>query len=74
MGTGTGAGTETKAIVAMGMGTRMGTGTRMRIGSGRAKERRGSARNHTRLVDVMWETGETWVEGGKNVEEKGRVQ
>ena len=27
------------------------------------EERRRSVRNHTRLVDAMWETGETW--GGK---------
>ena len=52
-------GTETRAIVEMG--------TETRIASGRA-------RNRTRLVDAMWETGETWVEGGKNVENKGLVQ
>ena len=75
MGTGTGAGTETRAIVEMGMGTRLGTGTGTRIGSRRADERRRSARNRTRLVDAMWETGETWVERGKNVvEKKGFVQ
>ena len=63
---GTGAGTETRAIVEMRMGTS--------IGSGRAEERRTSARKFTRLVDAMWETGETWVERGKNVEKKGLVQ
>ena len=58
------------------MGTRMGKGleTGTRIGSGRAEERRRSARNHTRLVDAMWETGETWFERGENVEKKGLVQ
>ena len=66
MGTGTGAGTETRAIIVeMGMGTR--------IESERAEERRRSARNRTRLVDAIWETGETWLERGKNVEKKGLV-
>ena len=50
----------------------MGTGTR--IGSGRAKERRRSARNHKIVVDAKWETGETWVERGKNVEKKRLLQ
>ena len=36
-----------------------------RTGSGRAEERRRSARNLTRVVDALWETGETWVERGK---------
>ena len=35
------------------------------------EERRKSTRNRTRVVDAMWETGETWVERGKNVENKG---
>ena len=35
----------------------MGTGTGTRAGSGRAKERRRSARNRTRVVSAMWETG-----------------
>ena len=73
MGTGTEAGTETKAVAEIGTGTRMGTGTR--AGSGRVEERRRSARNRTRrVVDAMWETGETWVEIGKNVDNKGFVQ
>ena len=29
------------------------------------------ARNRTRVVDAMWETGETWVERGKNIDKKG---
>ena len=66
MGTGTGAGTETRAVAEMGMGTR--------TGSGRAKERRKSAINRTRVVDAMWETGETWVEREKNVDKKGLAQ
>ena len=32
-------------------------------GSGRAEERRTSARKPTRVVDAMWETGETWAVG-----------
>ena len=63
----TGAGPETRALVA-----EMGTGTRM--GSGRAEERRRSARCCTSVVDAMWETGETWVEREKNVDKKRLVQ
>ena len=64
---GSGDGNESSSTIAeMGMGTRMG--------SGRAEERRRSARNRTRLVEAMWGTGETWVERGKNVEKKGLVQ
>ena len=74
MGTGTGAGTETRAVEEMGTRTRMGTGTKTRIGSGRAEERRRSARNRKIVVDDMWETGEIWVERGKHVEKKGLVQ
>ena len=73
MGTETGTGTEARTVAEMGTGTRI-TGTGTRVGSGRAEERRGSARNRTRLVDAMWETGETWAERGKNVEKKGLVQ
>ena len=74
MGTGTGAGTVTRAVAEMGTGTKMEMGTGTRMGSERAEERQKSARNHTRVVDAMWETGETWVERGKNVDEKGLVQ
>ena len=63
---GTGTGTEARRVVEMGTGTR--------IGSGRAEERRRSARNREIVVDAMWETGETWVERGKNLENKGLVQ
>ena len=63
MGTGTGAGTETRAVAEMGTGTRMGKGTR--IGSGREEERPRGARKRTRVVDAMWETGETWWEEEK---------
>ena len=38
-----------------------GDGTEDRIGEG--KQRRISTRNRTRVVDAMWETGETWVSG-----------
>ena len=68
MGTGTEMGAEAGTVAEMGTGTTI-TGTR--IGSGRAEERRGSARNRKIVVDAMWETGETWVERGRNVEKKG---
>ena len=74
METGTGARTETRAVVQMGKGTRMGTRTGTRMGSGRAEERRRSARNRITVVDAMWETVETWVERGENVDKKGLVQ
>ena len=48
---------------------KMGKGTR--TGSGRAEERRRSAKNRTKVIDVMWETGETCVERGKNGGNKG---
>ena len=70
----TGAGMETRAVAEMGTGTRIGMGTGTRTGSGRAEERQRSARNRARGVDVMWETGEFWVERGKKVEKKGLVQ
>ena len=69
MGTRTGVGTETRAIMEMGMRARMGTGTKIK--SGRGEERRRSARSRTRVVDDMWELGETCE---KNVEKKGLVQ
>ena len=50
----------------------MGTGTR--IGSGRAEERRKSAKNRKIVIDAVRETGEIRVERGKNVEKKGLVQ
>ena len=68
-----GKGAEARAVAEMGIGTRI-TGTGMRIGSRRAEERQRSARNRKIVVDAMWETGETWVERGKNVEKKGLVQ
>ena len=57
MGTRRGAGSERRAVAEMG------------AGSGRMEERRRSARNRTRNVDTMWETGNTWVE-----REKKRIQ
>ena len=48
------------------------TGTR--IGLGRAEGGQKSARNLKKAVDAVRETGETWVESGKNVEKKGLVQ
>ena len=73
MGMGTGMGTEARTVADTGTGTRI-TGTGTRIGSGRAEERRKSARNRKILVDAMWETREIWVERGKNVENKVWVQ
>ena len=70
MGTGTGTGTEARTVAEMGTGTTI-TGTR--IGLGRAAGRRKSARNR-KVVDAARETGETWVESEKNVENKGLVQ
>ena len=57
----------------MGTGTTI-TGTGTRIGSGRAEERRKSARNRKIVVDAVRETGETRVEEEKHVEKKGLVQ
>ena len=71
MGTGTGTGTEARTVAEMGARI-TGTGTRMR--SGRAEERRRSARNRKIVVDAMWEMGETCSERGKYVEKKGLVQ
>ena len=73
MGTGTGTGTEARPVAEMGTGTAI-TGTGTRIGSGRAEERRKSARNRKIVVDALRETGETRVEREKNVEKKGLVQ
>ena len=72
METETGAGTETRALAEMG--TRMGTGTGTRTGSGRVEERRKGARKRSRVVDAMYETGETWGGRGKNVEKKRLTQ
>ena len=50
---------------------RVGTGT----GAGtETREVADIARKCTRVVDTMWETGETWVEREKNVENEGLVQ
>ena len=62
--------TKTKAVAEMGTGTRMGTGTGTRTESGRAEERRRSARNRTRVVHAMWETGEPRVEREKDVRQE----
>ena len=51
-----------------------GNGTGTRIGSGRAEERRNSAKKRKIVVDAMRETGKTRVEREKNVEKKGLVQ
>ena len=57
-GNGDGNGDGSETVVEMGTGTRV-TGTGTRTGSGRAEERRRSARNRKIVVDAMWETGET---------------
>ena len=73
MGTGTGTGTEGRTVAEMGTGTRI-TGTGTRIGSGRAEERRKSARNRKIVVDAVLKTEETRVDREKNVENKVSVQ
>ena len=49
-----------------------GNGNEDRIGEGgrEAKKRKKPQNN----VDTVWETGETWMERGNNVEKKGLVQ
>ena len=57
----------------MGAGTRI-TGTVTRIGSGRAEERRRSARNRKIVVDAKWETGRLgWKEEKCRKERVGSV-
>ena len=51
----------------MGTGTKT-TGTRIELG--RAEGGQKSARNLKIAVDAVRETGETWVESGKNVEKE----
>ena len=68
-----GNGDEARTLAEMGTGTAI-TGTGARIISGRAEERRRSARNRKIVVGAKWETGETWVESGKHVEKKELVQ
>ena len=70
-GTGTGTGVGTRRRTPMGTGTTI-TGTRVR--SGRAEERRKSARNRKIVIYAVRETGETRVDTEKNVEKKGLVQ
>ena len=60
-----------RTVAEMGTGTKT-TGTRIELG--RAEGGQKSARNLKIAVDAVWETGETWVESGKNVEKKGLVQ
>ena len=72
-GAGTGAGMETRAVVEMGTGTRMVTGAGTRTGSGRAEDRRRSARNRTRIVDAMWEMEVAWVRGTRKKRRQERV-
>ena len=72
-GTGTGTGTEARTVAEMGTGTAI-TGAGTRIGSGRAEERRKSARDRKIVVDAVRELGETRVEREKNVEKKGLIQ
>ena len=55
---------HTHTVAEMGTGTTI-TGTGTEIGSGRAEERRKSARNRKIAVDAVRETGETRVEREK---------
>ena len=57
-------GTEARTVAEMGTGTTI-TQTGTRIESGRAEERRKSARNLGIVVDAVRETGETRVEREK---------
>ena len=61
-----------RTVAEMGTGTRI-TGTGTMIGSGRAKKRRKNVRNRKIVVNAMPETGETWVERGKSIENRGLV-
>ena len=63
--------THTHTHMEMGTGTTItGTGSR----SGRAEDRRKSAKKRKIVVDAVRETGETRVQREKNVEKKGLVQ
>ena len=73
MRTGTGAGTEARAVEEMGTGTRMGTEMGTRTGSWRVEEKLRSATNLTRVVDAMWETGDTWLGGMHEQRRQERV-
>ena len=55
IGTGMEAGTKKRAASGNWNGEENGNGTGTRIGSGRAEERRISAINRPRVVDVIWE-------------------
>ena len=63
-GDGAGTGTQARTVAEMGTGTTI-TGTETRIGSGRAEDKRKSARNRKIVVDAVRETGETRVEREK---------
>ena len=72
MGTGTGARTETRAKVEIEMdedGNGKGNEDRIEEGAGEAKKRK----NRTRVIDAMWETGETWVGEKRGKRRKERV-
>ena len=60
-----------RTVAEMGTGTTI-TGTR--TGLGRAEGGQKSARNRKTAEDAVGETGETWVESEKNVENKWLVQ
>ena len=87
--TGTGTGVGTRRRTPEGNGDGNGDGSRDSSGDGNGDEDNGngnedgigeggrgqkSARNRKMVVDAVRETGETWVERGKNVENKGLVQ
>ena len=63
-----------------GSGDENGDGSEDSSGDGNGKEnedrigeRRRSARNRTRVVDAMWETGETWVGGKRETRRKEMI-
>ena len=60
MATGTGGRTEFRVVAETGTGTWTGIETRKE--SRRAEERIRSPKTRTRVINALWETGETWVE------------
>ena len=65
-----GAGTGGSSVDEHKIGTGTGAWTETRAVAAEERKRK----NRTRVVDAMWETGKTWVERGRNVENKGLVQ
>ena len=70
-GTGDGSGDGNETIGGDGNGDKDGNGDGIGESAGETKK---SKKNNKRVVDAMWETGDTWVEREKNVDKKGLVQ